>query len=454
MKITVAVLVALLGAPASHAATDSPFLDTTYGSAGVAHFGYDLGNGNYDIPQAAVILDDGSLMVAGYAYDAHVPLSSPIVAMRFLTNGTIDTEFGVGNVVQLPSFAGGGVADLALISDGNVAAIGEYTSDGETVDLIVGRIGGNGTPDTSFNFSGFRGISPGTFGPTLSQVHAKRVLALSDGKLLGLGFATDNLTTACAAVVRINPDGSFDTTFASTGKACYTTDVTTKPFFYAFDMALQSDGKIVVVGEGNHGNVADNGDMAVLRLLADGSVDTTFGSDGWAFVAFDLGSDLSDAAEAVSIDASGRILIVGSSSSATGSDLVAARLLATGQIDTSFGAAGRLDVPTTYTFEPSVAVLQDGRILVVANGNSGRGQFGAFMFKNNGNVDSSFGIDGFYTQSVAGYALAVVPRLIGRGDYFYLPCNATSSTDSSDSEFGVTRLIQPIFADGFDGNFN
>ena len=96
----------------------------------------------------------------------------------------------------------------------------------------------------------------------------------------------------------------------------------------------QADGKIVVVGSTSDG---DESDTAVVRINADGSFDTTFGTGGKAILSL---GPTSDSGRAVAIDADGRIVVAASIDE---SDFVAARLLVTDTNSNEFGqfAVGR-----------------------------------------------------------------------------------------------------------------
>jgi uncharacterized delta-60 repeat protein len=100
----------------------------------------------------------------------------------------------------------------------------------------------------------------------------------TDGKIVAAGrtvsipYATSTITSASVALVRFNRDGTLDTTFGSGGKVV--TDFSL-PYNEARAMAIQSDGKIIVVGRTwSPGSPAA---LAVARFNTDGSLDTTFG---------------------------------------------------------------------------------------------------------------------------------------------------------------------------------
>jgi uncharacterized delta-60 repeat protein len=123
-------------------------------------------------------------------------------------------------------------------------------------------------------------------------------------------------------------------------------------------VALQADGKIIAVG--NDGG----GDFALARYDGNGSLDTTFSSDGKQTTDFLFGAD--DGATGVSLQADGKIVAVGfASGGATGSDFALARFDANGSLDTTFSGDGRRET----NFGPAdgaagVALQADGSIVV------------------------------------------------------------------------------------------
>ena len=96
---------------------------------------------------------------------------------------------------------------------------------------------------------------------------------------------SDNGSNDDFALVRYNTDGSLDTTFDSDGKV---TTAIGSGDDYAFSVAIQSDGKIVAAGYSDNGS---NDDFALVRYNTDGSLDTSFDSDGKVTTAIGSGND-------------------------------------------------------------------------------------------------------------------------------------------------------------------
>ena len=100
-----------------------------------------------------------------------------------------------------------------------------------------------------------------------SDDRARSVAIQSDGKIVAAGYS-NNGSNDDFALVRYNTNGTLDTTFDSDGKV--TTAIGSDNDF-AYSVALQSDGKIVVAGYSNNGS---NFDFALVRYNTDGSLDT------------------------------------------------------------------------------------------------------------------------------------------------------------------------------------
>jgi uncharacterized delta-60 repeat protein len=213
-------------------------LDTTFGPSGVV--GYR--------PQVA-IQTDGRIVVADYIEGL----------FRFDTDGTLDTTFGGDGTVDWGPFTccsvGAGASNVAVQPDGKIVSAGDITycfpgGEGCETSFLLMRHDTDGMLDTSFNGGGISGGSLGL---------ANAVAIQADGKIVTVG--------ACCrgyfVVLRHNSDGTLDTTFAGDGRA-YTT-FTDRPGTYATAVALQADGKIVVVG-GTQG--ANHKKFALARYLA------------------------------------------------------------------------------------------------------------------------------------------------------------------------------------------
>lgn len=253
-------------------------------------------------------------------------------------------------------------------------------------DFLVARFLADGSLDSSFANSGMLVREIGTSTDTASAV-----AVLTNGKILvagsstGLGFA----------VIRCLPDGTLDSSFGSAGIS--TAFVGTSGGSLR-GMALQSDGKILLVGSAARNSSFGYSvtDFATVRFLPDGALDTSFGSGGKVITAFSANN--SEAA-AVVVQGDGKIVVVGSNlATKTGYDFAAIRYLPNGKPDSSFGKAGKvLTALSPRDDRANDVVLQtDGRILV-------GGASALVRYLTNGSLDKAFQGTGYVlTTSSAG----------------------------------------------------
>ncbi len=158
------------------------------------------------------------------------------------------------------------------------------------------------------------------------------------------------------------------------------------------DMALQPDGKIVVVGQQSDG-------WAVSRFNADGSPDTSFGSGGEQ--ALDLGSGTT--AAAVAIQSDGKVVVVGSTKVGGRSEFGVARLDADGSLDTSFASDGVQSTDFGVDAGAAAVGLQsDGKIVAAGYTGGDNGDVALARYNTDGSLDTSFGSSGVQTTDLGG----------------------------------------------------
>lgn len=241
-----------------------------------------------------------------------------------------------------------------------------------------------------------------------SDDYAEAMAVQPDGKLVVVGHANMGGTTGTDFVlVRFLRDGAIDPSFGTAGKVSTDIDGGSDQ---AFAVALQGDGKIVVAG--SHDLSPKGKSFAVVRYNADGSIDTTFGSGGKVVTSF--GSQ-SDTAYAVVVQPDGKIVVGGHANTATrGIDFALARYETSGALDASFGNNGQVVTPIrALDSRDSIYALAlqttGGEVKIVAVG--GEGDFIATRYNANGSVDAGFVIgqqpDGAF-GSVIGAARAVI----------------------------------------------
>jgi uncharacterized delta-60 repeat protein len=296
-----------------------------------------------------------------------------------------------------------------------------------------------GDLDPTFSADGRQRTNFGA-GPSAAAAAVRQ----ADGKIVAVGAADDNFLVA-----RYNLDGSLDPSFSGDGRV--QTDF--MGFDGAADVALQGN-KIVVVGAGGDpGNDGSGDGFALARLNLNGTLDTNFSGDGKQLTNIDY---LFDQANAVAVQANGKLVVVGRSGTdrfaSCCSGFALARYNPNGSLDTGFSGDGlqRTFFGANGDEAKGVAVQADGKI--VAAGIDYDGDFALARYNMNGSLDASFSGDGRQTtdfgglEGASGVALQTNNRIVaaGRaiptssepGDFTLARYNSNGSLDPSFSGDG------------------
>jgi uncharacterized delta-60 repeat protein len=327
---------------------------------------------------------------------------------------------------------------LALQNDGKIIIAGDTDFLGAS-DVLLLRFNVGGSPDLTFNTTGRRiynepeaedhgravTVQPngrivvagysnlfGTNDVLLLRFHANGSLDLTfdndgrrifssansddrafavavqpgDGKIVVAGY-TNLLGTNDVLVMRFNANGSVDTTFDSDGRVV----INGPGNDIGQALALQADGKIVVAG---YTNVLGDNDFLVVRLNVNGSLDGTFNGDGRQII---RGFGGNDRAQAVRMQSDGKIILAGYTNAAGNNDFAVARLNANGSLDVSFDVDGRQIVNGFGGDDraQAVAVQPDGKIVLAGYTNAaGNNDFALARLTPNGSLDAAFGVGG------------------------------------------------------------
>ncbi|MFZ9630286.1 MAG: hypothetical protein ACO3C1_13165 [Ilumatobacteraceae bacterium] len=239
--------------------------------------------------------------------------------------GSLDSSFGdKGTVDRSLGDGDDATSDMIVTSDGSIVVVGTTTSsDSGTTssNMLVERFSADGTVDTAFGVGSDDGSPDGTVTLSLGDGNdeARGLAAQADGKILIVGTSTSTDGTSNIIVARLTADGTPDAEFG-------TSDDGTPDGFVnvslsdgddtADAIAVQADGKILIAGTASS---ADGNNIAVARMTADGALDSTFGAgtdDGSPDGVVTLSlGSGDDEANAIAVQADGSIVIAGTSSS-------------------------------------------------------------------------------------------------------------------------------------------
>ena len=393
---------------------------------------------------ALALQPDGKMVLAGRDINN-------FAVMRFNADGTIDESFGVRGRVSTEMsgilYGDEGIATAVVVQpDGKIVVGGSPHNVNGPMDFALVRYNANGTMDTTF----------GNNGRVVTDIDGPgdmlEALALQpDGKIVAAG------NSSRPALARYNSDGSLDGTFGTGGKAFAIMGIDWR-YGSITGLKVLADGKIIAAGYQEDSGYPYESDFAVARVNANGTRDTTFGTDGVSLTDFDGRNDTS---YGLDLEPGGKIVLAGGSYSVSYSDdpqisyFALARYNANGTPDTDFDVDGKVTTEVARgEMARDVIALADGKLLVGGRTryDTTNNDFTLVRYLANGQVDDTFQGDGVVTTDFDqaaeddAYAMSLQPDgkvlLAGNGNgpmyaqrYFQV---ARYNTDGTlDTSFGV-----------------
>lgn len=400
-------------------------LDPLFGAAGRVTIDF---NHSTDRASAIAIQTDGKIVVGGFAFSNSVASTSvdQFALVRLNGDGTLDNSFGTGGKATA-DFGGlvNEVKGVAIQNDGKIIAAGFVQGNLTGYDFGLARFNSNGSLDSTFGLGGkvetdFSGFSD----------FAYSVIVRPDGKIV-VGGSSQTSRGFDFALARYSSNGSLDPTFGSGGKV--TLDLFGRGG-EALAIAEQSDGKIVaagyVVGSGNLE------DFGLARFNVDGSVDSTFGTEGK--VATDFG--FRDKIFAIVIQPDGKIVGAGYAGDSTDLNygFALARYSANGSRDKTFGDKGKVVTRFSGRRDEAHALALDraGRLIAAGLVNIG---FAVARYEIDGSLDLTFGTNGVVGSSfTTGFIPSVADAVAIQSDGKIVGAGSANTLGSTD--FAIARL--------------
>ncbi|MBI5932063.1 MAG: hypothetical protein HY867_00030 [Chloroflexi bacterium] len=342
--------------------------------------------GGTDSVEALVIQPDGKILVAGYTnklggYDFSLA--------RYNSNGTLDTSFdGDGIVItDILSKNNKGRA-IALQPDDKIVVGGEICYSDTDCDFALARYNSNGSLDASFDGDG---IVVTDFDGWSDEI--KAVAIQSDNKIVAAGFLGDSCCYSAYALARYNSNGSLDTSFDGDGKV----EIGIGWLDFPQAMVIQPDHKIIVMGTSDTEPMFGEDYISLARFNSNGSLDTSFDSDG-RVVVVDLPPH--SYGRAIALQTNGKIIVAGSTGYPRNFALV--RLNTDGSPDIIFDGDGI--VTTDFggsDIGRAVAIQWDGKIVIAGSSDrSGTNDLALARYHRDGSLDTSFSGDGKALTSI------------------------------------------------------
>lgn len=235
--------------------------DLSFGTGGVST----VNTGWY--PSAMAIQSDQKILIAGG--------TNPMVRLK--SNGQADTTFGPNGISTKQT--GMNIRKLQVISNGQIVAAGETWGGSRDWNFSVARFSSNASLDTAFGTGGRTSVD---FAGKLDIVGGMTIDSL--GRILVCGEATYAITNPYpkgfdAVMIRLKSNGKLDTSFGSGGKTAPLNLGNLQDYFAS--VSVQTNGKIILTGESRLAGNNANSDILVARFNPDGTLDTSFHSNGW-----------------------------------------------------------------------------------------------------------------------------------------------------------------------------
>jgi len=281
-------------------------LDTDFNSAGI--FSYSLGNGD-TIGRSLAIQTDGKIVVGGSAYDQ----GAKVAVLRLTTSGFLDSSFAAGDGYLILSVDEGEIVStgVQLTTTEDIVLAATIEPKSLVTYALFAKIKSDGELDESFGSAGQFSYIDGT-----NNVKINSINILKDNKILAGGSFTEGATTQ-AGLLRLNKDGSIDTTYATDGRSSLTLGGTSS---IIHSSALDFDGNVIVAGSINNGEYKE---AFVAKIKDDGGLATEFGSSGIYKTTYSVES----VAYSVSLQNDNSISAVGFIESSTGKDIFVLNLI-------------------------------------------------------------------------------------------------------------------------------
>lgn len=284
--------------------------------------------------------------------------SAEIAVFRLLPSGGFDPDFGSSGIVRLK------VNDQSTLPisfdiqpDGKILLAGSWDSDDNGFDAMIIRLNPEGSLDTSFGVGGY-------FFHTVSKyAEFIRTIVYHNEYLYVSGDLKDSIgDSRTVFLLKLKTDGTLDADFGNSGQVTYSP--AGKNYLIVKGLAVLPDGKMLLAGDYSY--LLDNTDFMLLRFKDDGSIDHSFGQNG--IVRTQVEGDFNFVGSML-VQPDGKIILAGTTQYKCWCPVGGvARYEADGLLDMTFGNGGKmiLDFGAYGDFE-DIVLQDDGKILLTGS---------------------------------------------------------------------------------------
>ncbi len=391
-----------------------------------------------------------------------------VAASAFAADGDLDQTFdGDGKVITGNFYEEGG-RDVVVQPDGKIVVVGGRTSTFNVQNMAAVRYNASGSLDATFGTNGIY-VLPTLIGNLVASAKAVAVDLQPDGKILLAGTGgTNNSSNQIFLIIRLNANGTLDTTFGSGGRVIR--DIGGLNAYgqlsaMVFDAARS---KIYVAGTTEIPDT--NGALygyTIMRFNLEGSPDATFNGTGTRTFPVADSRGLSTALTDIAVQPDGKIVATGGiqyliPNTPSIESFGTARVNLDGSLDSTFGTNGIVITDFTYILSgttttlyhtaaaSTVSILPSGKIFTAGVGGSGSGGMSrnfyfAAQLNADGALDSTFGTGGkVRAEGLAINDSVVAPNgkiiIVGTVSSFFAVgrLNASGLLDSTFGTSGIT----------------
>jgi uncharacterized delta-60 repeat protein len=407
-----------------HQINNDGSFDSTFGVNGTATYNATTSNNSSYL----LIKPDGKIITGGTSYSSSI--IKRIEKLQFSSDGIFESEQYYNTVLSVDS-----IIDMIEQSSGKTIACGG-TDYYDKYTLVRYNI--DGSIDSTFGINGIL--------TTTSPFFA--LAKQPDDKLL------INDTSLGQSITRYTSDGVLDATFGVGGVVDYSA-ITPVIISFIDAITVSQNGKINVAFDySTTGIQCGQTHFGALRLNADGTLDTSFGINGYSDIAFDFYStDESEFPQSIYEDTDGKLVITGiiENTANTIGQVGTARLNSDGTIDTSFGTNGKV-VTQLGVFEIGRSILKTPNNKYLINSydlNASPSFTSLVQYNYDGSIDTTFGINGILSNQQHSFSVILQPDgkiLRGGTTNSQFAIYRNNADGSLDTTFGTNGLLStPIF---------
>lgn len=342
-------------------------------------------------------------------------------------NGILENAFGTNGKAMIDLGGDETINDIAIQSDGKIVACGLKTQSGQVSKFILMRLNQNGSLDNTFGAQGVVEFSQLNGTSTTAAVY-RNVRIQADGKIVAIGYAYVSNTEYRGVVHRFKSNGSLDSTFGVNGFV--SVKFTNGSHNYGESLHVMQNGKILILGSSYFNAFAHR----MMRLKNNGVVDSTFGVNGIRSSTFNGFTNVTP--NWIVEQANGSIYTVGYAYNGTKYKVYASKHLSNGHFDSAFATNGiaNFDASINNNYAYDAFLHSNGNLSIPGEAYTGNASV-ACVFR----IDSLGGlVNTFGNNGISSFAFA-------DDDYG----NAVSVDGDSLYIVGGIRQIEDRFSQGY-----